>query len=81
MELVSFVIPCYGSEKTIEPVINEIRKTVSFNSAYDYEIIPVNDCSPDNVWNVLLKVAANDYKIKPLQSFHRQLHAWCCRHG
>ena len=34
----SFVIPCYGSEKTIEYVINEIIKVVSERKEYDYEI-------------------------------------------
>ncbi len=66
MEIISFVIPCYRSEKTIEPVINEIREIVSKNADYDYEIVPVNDCSPDNLWNVLIKLAIEDKKIKPV---------------
>lgn len=66
MQLLSFVIPCYGSEKTIEPVICEIKKTLSINNNYDYEIIPVNDYSPDKVWNVLLRLASEDKKIKPV---------------
>lgn len=66
MELISFVIPCYGSEKTIERVINEIRNKISDKEEYDYEIIPVNDCSPDNVWDVLLKISEDDFKVKPV---------------
>ena len=46
----SFIIPCYGSEKTVGLVIDEIDKVVSQNSKYDYEVIAVNDHSPDNVW-------------------------------
>ena len=62
--LLSFVIPCYRSEKTIEKVIGEIRETVSERSGYDYEVIAVNDCSPDGVYEVLKKLAADDGKIK-----------------
>lgn len=46
MEKLSFVIPCYGSETTIEIVVNEIRETLKQRPEYDYEIILVNDCSP-----------------------------------
>ncbi len=63
-QLISFVIPCYGSEKTIEFVCNEIREVISQKEEYDYEIIAVNDCSPDNVWSVLNELAGKDRKIK-----------------
>ena len=50
MKKLSFVIPCYGSENTIEGVIAEINQVVSQKeSDFTYEIICVNDCSPDNV--------------------------------
>lgn len=62
--LITFVIPCYGSEKTISPVINEIIETVHQRDGYDYEIIAVNDCSPDNVLSVLKKMASDNKKIK-----------------
>lgn len=62
--LLSFVIPCYRSEKTIEKVINEIIDTVSKKPGYDYEIIAVNDFSPDNVYEVLKKEADRNNKIK-----------------
>lgn len=64
--LISFVIPCYGSEKTIQPVTDEIIAVVSGMQGYDYEIIAVNDCSPDNVWGVLKRLAADNKKIKPV---------------
>ena len=58
----SFVIPCYGSEKTIEHVVNGIIETVQGRDAY--EIILVNDCSPDNVYSVLLRLATTNKNIK-----------------
>ena len=63
-KLLSFVIPCYRSEKTIEKVVAEIIETVSLRPEWDYEIICVNDCSPDNVYEVLLKLASENKKIK-----------------
>ena len=61
----SFIIPCYGSERTVEPVINEIIKVVSA-SDYDYEVVAVNDKSPDNVLEVLKNIANDNEKIKVL---------------
>ncbi len=60
----SFVIPCYRSENTIETVVQEIRDTVDTRSEFDYEIILVNDCSPDGVWQVIKRLAAEDTHIK-----------------
>lgn len=64
MTLISFVIPCYRSENTIEMVIDEIRNTVREREGYDYEIVAVNDCSPDHVYDVLAKLAKEDSKVK-----------------
>lgn len=62
--MLSFVIPCYRSEKTITKVIEEINTVVSEKKDYDYEIICVNDFSPDNVYEVLLDLAQKNSKIK-----------------
>lgn len=64
MEKISFVIPCYGSENTIEAVIDEIIDIVSQKSEYDYEIIAVNDYSPDNVLDKLYYLSKNNKKVK-----------------
>lgn len=61
---ISFVIPCYRSEKTIAKVTEEIISAVNAAPGYDYEIIAVNDCSPDGVLEVLRKLAAENPKIK-----------------
>ncbi|MDR0813163.1 MAG: glycosyltransferase family 2 protein [Oscillospiraceae bacterium] len=53
MKKISFVIPCYGSEHTIKAVIDEIDVIMGQKPEYGYEIICVNDCSPDNVLAVL----------------------------
>lgn len=59
----SFIIPCYGSENTIESVVEELLSVVK-QKEYDYEIIAVNDCSPDNVIDKLHHLASKDEKFK-----------------
>ena len=59
----SFVIPCYRSENTVLTVVDEIENTVDQRPEFDYEIILVNDGSPDNVWEVIKKRAREDDKI------------------
>ena len=63
MEKVSFVIPCYRSEKTITHVVNEIRDTMAGLSQYEYEIVLVNDCSPDGTFEVIRELCAKDERI------------------
>ena len=53
MKKISYVIPCYKSALTIEKVVDEIRETMSTLSQYCYEIILVNDCSPDDTFDVI----------------------------
>ena len=64
LTLISFVIPCYRSEKTIELVIREIITVVAERNGYDYEIIAINDFSTDNVYSVLRGLAKENHKIK-----------------
>ena len=55
-EKVSFVIPCYNSSLTLEKVVAEIRDTMEKLNKYTWEIILVNDCSPDNTFQVIEKL-------------------------
>ena len=61
---VSFVIPCYRSEHTLENVVAEIHKTLKDMEQYDYEIILVNDCSPDGTWAVIRRLCQENSLIK-----------------
>lgn len=64
MKKISFVIPCYYSEKTIGNVIERIVKTVLQNRTYDYEIICVNDGSTDGTYAVLRELSKKNQKIR-----------------
>lgn len=63
MSKISFVIPCYHSEHTIESVVEEINMTMSDHVQDCYEIILINDGSPDATFT----------KIKELCSKHRNI--------
>lgn len=63
MSKLSFVIPCYGSEATVGIVTSEIIETLRQRPEYDYEIILVNDCSPDHVWERIKALAQDNPHI------------------
>lgn len=57
MKKVSFVIPCYRSENTITGVVEEIEKTMmALKEVYSFEIVLVNDSSPDNTMGTIRKL-------------------------
>ena len=64
MTKISICIPCYKASKTIEKLISEIKKTLDSNKKYEYEIVLVNDGSPDNTFEIISKLALNDSHIK-----------------
>lgn len=66
MKLVSFVIPCYCSAATIRGVISEIERTMETMEKYDYEVILVNDCSPDDTYQVMRELCLENSRIKGL---------------
>ena len=53
-KLVSIVIPCYRSAEMIGGVVVDInREMEKLQEKYRWEIILVNDCSPDNTFDVI----------------------------
>ncbi len=57
---VSIIIPCYRAEKFLEKAVNSvIAQTES-----DWELILVDDCSPDDTWTVASRLAERDPRIK-----------------
>ena len=57
---ISFAIPCYGSEHTIESVVAELRRTMRNLPEYDYEIVMVSDASPDDVFQIIRRLCETD---------------------
>lgn len=64
MKKLSFVIPCYNSERTIAHVVAEIDSVFLENEKYDYEIILVNDASPrDNTLGEIRRLARENPRV------------------
>ncbi len=64
-KLISLVLPAYREEKNISLVYAELTKTLkTIEQNYDYEIIFVNDWSPDNTWEEISKICEIDTKVK-----------------
>lgn len=60
---ISFVIPCYHSAKTIEGVVTEIKEAMEKMEQYHYEVILVNDCSPDETFQVIRRICASHANV------------------
>ena len=61
--LISIVSPVYRAESIVEELVR--RLTESLSSITDqFEIILVNDSSPDNSWQKILEVAKKDSRVK-----------------
>ena len=62
-QLVSFVIPCYRSAETIGGVVEEIDAAMASMERYEYEVILVNDCSPDDTFGKIRELCQKDKRI------------------
>lgn len=60
MKEISVVIPVYKSEKCIPELTKQISDALK---DFSWELILVNDCSPDNSWTEIKKVAAENNNI------------------
>ena len=64
MKKVSFVIPCYRSERTLPHVVAEIEEKMKSLQQYEYDIFLVNDCSPDDTLGTIRRLCAEHENIK-----------------
>lgn len=67
MKKISAVIACYKDAESISEMHHRIVNVFK-NTSYDYEIIFVNDGSPDNSENILREICLKDKKV--LAIFH-----------
>lgn len=61
LKKISFIIPCYNSEKMIEVVVDSIRTAIK--AKFDYKIILVNDNSKDNVYDKITNICLTDKNV------------------
>lgn len=62
-KLVSFVIPCYRSAEMLPGVVREIQEAMESLKAYEYEVVLVNDCSPDDTFGVIRRLCRENARI------------------
>lgn len=62
---ISIVSPEYRGEKMVKELVDRIATSVS-TITEDWEIILVNDASPDGTWSEIEKVCAQDKRVKGL---------------
>jgi len=67
--MLSFVVPVFDEEESIEAFYQELKKTIDSLSS-SYEILFIDDGSRDNTLNLLKKLATGDKNIK-IYSFLR----------
>ena len=64
-KMISVVIPVYKSEEILTELCCRLQKV--FDSIrINYEIILVNDCSPDNSWKVMDRISKENANIKAI---------------
>ncbi|GAB3052943.1 glycosyltransferase family 2 protein [Virgibacillus ainsalahensis] len=61
--LISVVVPVYGCETCLIELCSRIKDTI-INIPAQYEIILVNDASPDNAWETIRNLSQQDEQIK-----------------
>lgn len=59
----TFVIPCYSSEKFIDKTVKELTDEIDRMQIEDYEIILVNDYSPDKTFQKIVEIAKMNKKV------------------
>lgn len=61
--LISVVIPCYRSSEYLETVVDNVRNAIQSREGYDYQIILVNDGSPDETFQTIQRICDSDKKV------------------
>ncbi|MGD1822461.1 MAG: glycosyltransferase family 2 protein [Pleomorphochaeta sp.] len=60
---ISVISPIYRGEKMLDELIERLHQNLS-SICKNYEIILVNDASPDNSWSKIESICHNDSKVK-----------------
>ncbi len=78
--MISVILPTFNERDSIVLLIEEIGRILR-NSRYDYEIIVVDDNSPDGTFQLVRDTFASDRFVKPLLRVHEKGLASAILHG
>ena len=62
--LISIVMPAYQAEKTLEASVLSVQKQTYEN----WELLLIDDCSKDTTWELALRLAKQDPRIRPFRN-------------
>jgi dolichol-phosphate mannosyltransferase len=65
--LISIVIPAYNEEDCVEELARQLTEVMRKLDKYDFEVLIVENGSKDATWSLLAKIAASDYRFKPIR--------------
>ena len=63
MKKVTILIPCYNEEASLYALYEALKKMMTDNSNYQWEILMVNDGSKDNTINIIKELREKDSRI------------------
>lgn len=61
---VSIVIPTYNESSNIGPLLSMLRGELESKGIRDYEVIVVDDNSPDGTWRIVESISAEDPRVR-----------------
>lgn len=64
--LISVISPVYGAQGIVHNLVNQIENSLQ-EITEEYEVLLIEDNSPDRSWSEILKVAANNKKVKGIK--------------
>ena len=66
-QLISVVIPAYNESDCVDELARQLQTVMAVESAYDFEVIIVENGSFDDTWDKLQAINARDGRFKVLQ--------------
>ena len=64
--LISIVVPCYNSEKTVETLTDQCFEAFEAMPGYECEVVLVNDYSRDGTWDAICRACAKHPRVRGL---------------
>ena len=62
---ISVVSPVYRADKIVQELVKQVKENL-LTITEDFEIILVNDASPDDAWNTIVALCEKDNRVKGL---------------
>ena len=57
---ISLVVPVYNSRECVQPLVHRVQECLE---GLEYELILINDCSPDETWEEIKKAVKSNNRV------------------